>query len=297
MSPSLHVPRARSLAADLRRAGEHGFGELARRIGLGVGLGGTKKKEAPQLGRARQRRERGRRRGRRGRAGGQIEPLAERVRLVAMELGPSFVKLGQIASTARRRPPADWVRELKKAPGRGHAARLRGHQDRDRVVARRSARQVLRELRREPLAAASIGQVHRAMLRTDDGNPRGRGEVQRPGAKRNGPRDLELLHRLARLIEQTVPSRVATRRRPRRSVRSRDHRRARLRAEADNAVRFRQNFRHRGRSVFPSSTKRRRASRSSRSSSCRARRSTTRSRKTASTARRSRACWSPSSSR
>src|SRR6185437_16650381 len=40
--------------------------------------------------------------------------LPERVRLVAMDLGPSFVKLGQIASTRPDIFPADWIAELKK---------------------------------------------------------------------------------------------------------------------------------------------------------------------------------------
>jgi len=91
---------------------KHGFGELARRIGLG-----GKKKDVPRLGEG----------SANGTEGGEAEedvveepeaikssPLAERVRLVAMELGPSFVKLGQIASTRADVLPADWVRELKK---------------------------------------------------------------------------------------------------------------------------------------------------------------------------------------
>ena len=40
--------------------------------------------------------------------------LPERVRLVAMDLGPSFVKLGQIASTRPDVIPAAWIAELKK---------------------------------------------------------------------------------------------------------------------------------------------------------------------------------------
>src|SRR5262249_50817022 len=40
--------------------------------------------------------------------------LPERVRLVAMDLGPSFVKLGQIASTRPDVIPKDWIAELKK---------------------------------------------------------------------------------------------------------------------------------------------------------------------------------------
>src|SRR5688572_20000651 len=110
LSTFRELDRLRQIYVVLAR---HGFGELARRIGLGSG----KKKEAPQLGE--------------GSAGeksadGDAEeevaeapvakssPLAERVRLVAMELGPSFVKLGQIASTRADVLPADWIRELKK---------------------------------------------------------------------------------------------------------------------------------------------------------------------------------------
>lgn len=158
---------------------KHGFGELARRIGLG----GGKKKEAPQLGE--------------GASGGEADteeevveepqakssPLAERVRLVAMELGPSFVKLGQIASTRADVLPADWVRELKKL--QDEVTPLAFEDIKIAVESSLGAPldKFFESFEEKPLAAASIGQVHRALLRTEDGARDVVVKVQRPGAR------------------------------------------------------------------------------------------------------------------
>jgi ubiquinone biosynthesis protein len=57
----------------------------------------------------------------------------------------------------------------------------------------------------KPLAAASIGQVHRAILKHPDGPKEVVVKVQRPGVRATVARDLDLLHALAKLIERTVP--------------------------------------------------------------------------------------------
>src|SRR6185503_3486637 len=54
-------------------------------------------------------------------------------------------------------------------------------------------------------AAASIGQVHRAVLRHPEGPKDVVVKVQRPGVRSTVARDVELLHTLAALVERTVP--------------------------------------------------------------------------------------------
>ncbi len=96
--------------------------------------------------------------------------LPERVRLVAMDLGPTFVKLGQIASTRTDILPSAWISELKKLQDEVSPLPLRP--DQGRFVEEslgRSLGEVYERFDEKPLAAASIGQVHRAVLRRGDG--------------------------------------------------------------------------------------------------------------------------------
>src|SRR5687768_6670040 len=98
----------------------HGFGELAQRLGFRGKSGAKQAVKALPAGEplalpsgeievviAEEETERGEDERRR-------ISLPERVRLVAMDLGPSFVKLGQLASTRPDLLPADWIAELKK---------------------------------------------------------------------------------------------------------------------------------------------------------------------------------------
>ncbi len=131
--------------------------------------------------------------------------LPERVRFVAMDLGPSFVKLGQIASTRPDVMPKEWITELKKL--QDSVTPLSFGEIKDAVEASlgRTLDEVYESFDEEPLAAASIGQVHRAVLRHPDGPKDVVVKVQRPGIRSTVARDVELLHALAALVERTVP--------------------------------------------------------------------------------------------
>ena len=117
------------------------------------------------------------------------------------ELGPTFVKFGQLLSTRPDVVPPDIVAEL------------RGLQDDVRPFPFAQVREVVEDelgltleqafLRfdEQPIAAASIGQVHRAQL------PNGEEvavKVQRPNAPRQIESDLALLYQAARLIKERV---------------------------------------------------------------------------------------------
>ena len=117
------------------------------------------------------------------------------------ELGPTFVKFGQLLSTRPDVVPPDIIVEL------------RALQDDVRPFPFEQAEQVIEEelgntLERlfldfepTPVAAASIGQVHRATL------PNGRHvavKIQRPGAPRQIEADLGLLYQAARLVRERV---------------------------------------------------------------------------------------------
>ena len=67
------------------------------------------------------------------------------------------------------------------------------------------AGELFESLEEVPLAAASIAQVHRAVLRTDEGPQEVVVKVQRPGVAETIASDLDLLHMLASLIERAIP--------------------------------------------------------------------------------------------
>jgi ubiquinone biosynthesis protein len=130
---------------------------------------------------------------------------AERVRLVLQDLGPSFIKLGQIASTRPDLIPADVIAELKKLQDDVPPVPFA---DVKRVVETSLGaplEKVFVSFDEKPLATASIGQVHRAVLATDEGQVDVVVKIQRPNVGETVMRDLELLHIMAAAIERTIP--------------------------------------------------------------------------------------------
>ncbi|MBM7563420.1 ABC1 kinase family protein [Paenibacillus sacheonensis] len=131
----------------------------------------------------------------------QAKSLGERIRLLLEELGPTFVKLGQIASTRPDLIPADIVTELERlqdhvpaSPFEDVAAIL--EEDLGAPID-----QLFRSFTAEPLAAASIGQVYRATLQ--DGTMVAI-KVQRPAIGKLIETDLDILADWARLAESTM---------------------------------------------------------------------------------------------
>ncbi len=135
----------------------------------------------------------------------QRASLAERVRLVAMDLGPSFVKLGQIASTRRDVLPPEWITELKKLQDEVSPLPFDTIRPAVETALGATLETYFESFDEKPLAAASIGQVHRAVLKHDGESRDVVVKVQRPGIRATIASDLELLHHLARLIERTIP--------------------------------------------------------------------------------------------
>ncbi len=179
----------------------HGFGEVVARIGLS-----RRKKErrdgddAPELLDASFEEEEAR-----GAREKRDVSRPVRIRRVLEDLGPSFVKLGQIASTRPDLLPADVIAELKKLQD----AVVPVPFDHIKEAVERSLGAELSELfdnfDPEPLAAASIAQVHRATLRTEEGPRDVVVKVQRPGIAQTIASDLDILHALAALVERAIP--------------------------------------------------------------------------------------------
>lgn len=126
------------------------------------------------------------------------EWLAVRLRQALTELGPTFVKFGQVLSTRPDLLPPAFIHELEslqdKVSPLSEAEIIRqlendiGHPD-----------QVFAEFNHRPLAAASIGQVHRARLLSGQEVIV---KVQRPGLEQLVENDLEIMRGLAELSER-----------------------------------------------------------------------------------------------
>jgi ubiquinone biosynthesis protein len=126
------------------------------------------------------------------------DPMAVRVRRALEECGGLFVKLGQILSTRADLLPPAVVAEL---------SRLQDHvpfvprEDIEAVLEQELGRpvtEVFAQFDWEPIAAASIGQAHRARLQNGEQVVV---KIQRPGIAAKVERDLDVVFRLARTLE------------------------------------------------------------------------------------------------
>ncbi len=144
------------------------------------------------------------------RASAEVASLSRgaRLRLALQELGPIFVKFGQILSTRRDLIPPDVAEELTLLQDR--VAPFDGVQARAMVerALERSIEEAYASFDTTPLASASIAQVHAATLHAvGDGAPRDVVvKVLRPGIRRQIADDVALLHRIAGIVERTHPA-------------------------------------------------------------------------------------------
>ncbi len=124
----------------------------------------------------------------------------QRLRMALEELGPTFIKFGQILSTRPDLLPPAYIKELAKLqdtvpPAPWDKVRALLEEELKAPIER-----VFASLDPEPIAAASLAQVHMGVL------PSGEKvvvKVQRPGIEKVIEKDLEILHELAFLSRQT----------------------------------------------------------------------------------------------
>ncbi|MFW5877123.1 MAG: ABC1 kinase family protein [Myxococcota bacterium] len=172
------LDRLRQIVTVLAR---HGFGEVVQRTGLGSLVKGKTSAPPPKV------------------------EVGERVRLVLQDLGPSFVKLGQIVSTRPDLIPADVILELKKLQDDVPPGPFPPIREQIEADLGGSLEDLFETFTETPLASASIAQVHRATLKTDDGPADVVVKVQRPSVRKIVERDVDLLYWLAHAVERSMP--------------------------------------------------------------------------------------------
>ena len=132
---------------------------------------------------------------------GTASERGKHLRELLDELGPTFVKFGQLLSMRPDILPPDIIAELR---GLQDDVRPFSYEEVERVIQEDLGLPIERlflEFDREPIAAASIGQVHRAVL------PNGHKvavKVQRPGAPEQIEADVGLLYQAARIAKERV---------------------------------------------------------------------------------------------
>jgi len=126
----------------------------------------------------------------------------ERIRMVAEELGPTFIKLGQILSNRPDLVPRELQKELEKLQ---KSIPPFPSEESMRIVERelgKPVKELFREFEETPLAAASIAQIHRAVFFSGEVAAI---KVQRPGLHELVEVDIDILRELAELLERYAP--------------------------------------------------------------------------------------------
>lgn len=173
------IGRLRQIVAILAR---HGLGEFIRRIKLNhASWFGREEAEAA--------------------AHNAYLSTARRFRLAFEELGPTFVKLGQILSTRVDIFNAEWIEEFEQL--QSNVSPMPFEEVRALLASQlgRPLEEVFRSIDPRPVGSASIAQVHSAVLH--DGS-RVAVKVKRPDIESTIQADLRILTHLAQLIESEI---------------------------------------------------------------------------------------------
>ncbi len=179
------IKSAKRLAQILQEFGKHGFGTLIERMGLAkyVGIkgpalsieGGIEKDHMQRVG--------------------------QRLTSALQNLGPAFVKLGQILATRKDILPEQITKELSSLHSNVRSLPWKAIEE-ELNHNLPDWKTIFKEIKQEPLAAGSIGQVHSGTLQDGQSVVI---KIRRPAIRRQVRQDLELMTLIAELMEQYLP--------------------------------------------------------------------------------------------
>lgn len=153
---------------------QYGFSFISEKVGEGIPFSTIKSKLVDDLSRG------------------------ERIKGAIEELGPTFIKLGQILSTRYDMIPDDISSELTSLQDDVFEVDI---EDVRRIFIEETGEkleEVFEEFNDVPLAAASIGQVHKAILKTGETAVI---KIQRPGIRDTIERDIDILEDMAEIVD------------------------------------------------------------------------------------------------
>jgi ubiquinone biosynthesis protein len=182
LSTMRDLPRLQEITTVMIR---HGLGDIVRRIGVSTAL-----ERAGQI----------------LQWGASAEAMAldppVRVRKALQELGPTFVKLGQVLATRVDLFPPEWIAEFEKLHSEVPPVPFEQLLPELTLALGRSPFEVFVDLETTPHGSASIAQVHRAKLA--DGTLVVL-KIRRPGIRAKVEADLRLLGHFATLVDSEMP--------------------------------------------------------------------------------------------
>ncbi|OGR12414.1 MAG: ABC transporter [Desulfobacterales bacterium RIFOXYA12_FULL_46_15] len=133
----------------------------------------------------------------------KVEKLSksQRIRMALEELGPTFIKMGQVLSSRPDLIPVDLLNEFAKL--QDHVPPFDFEHVKTIIASQFGLPwdQVFTSMEEKPFASASIGQVHRARINHNDPVAV---KIQRPGIKKTIEIDLEIIHHLASIVENNI---------------------------------------------------------------------------------------------
>ncbi len=128
-------------------------------------------------------------------------PVTVRARKVLEELGPAFIKLGQLLSTRPDVIPLEFCKEFEKLQDEVPAFEYKKVEEVIRNELKNPVDKIFNNFSRTPEAAASLSQVHFAELKTGE---KVVVKVQRPDIRKVIKKDLNILEGLAKLAEKRI---------------------------------------------------------------------------------------------
>lgn len=126
---------------------------------------------------------------------------AERLRLAFEELGPTFIKFGQILSTRPDFLPSDYIYELEKLQDKVLPVETLRIRECIEKELNKPLNQVFKEFDEKPVASASLSQVHKAVLYNGEIVAL---KIQKPGIRNTIELDLSILESFADVLEKRL---------------------------------------------------------------------------------------------
>ncbi|WP_239351184.1 ABC1 kinase family protein [Snodgrassella communis] len=125
-----------------------------------------------------------------------------RVRLAFEELGPTFIKLGQILATRADVFGEEWTEEFAHLQNNTHPLPITDIRDIIQAQLSQPLDTIFSLIEAQPIGSASIAQVHRATLTSGEQVAI---KVKRPGIESTVTADLRILNHIAQLLESEIP--------------------------------------------------------------------------------------------
>lgn len=127
----------------------------------------------------------------------------EKMRHICEELGPTFVKFGQILSNRPDLLPPELIAEFEKLQDRVPPFPAKEARKVVETELKKSVDVLFKTFEPEPFASASMAQVHKAYLISGE---KVAVKIQRPGIKETIIEDIRVMYTLAAIFEKRIPS-------------------------------------------------------------------------------------------